>query len=91
VNPIQANLRGDNDAFVAKISFAEVLKVSRVGQTLSLSWPASAVGFVLESATTLTNGGNWQDSHLTPTDINGQNVITVGTTNAVAFFRLRKP
>ena len=91
MNAFQSNYGGgDADAFVAKMSFAEVLKLSRSGQTLELSWPASAAGFVLESATTLVKGGDWQDSNLTPTDINGQKVNTVGTTNAAGFFRLRK-
>ncbi len=58
---------------------------------IRFSWPTNASGFVLQSATTLANGGNWQDSSLTPTEINGQNVITVDATNAAGFFRLRQP
>ena len=91
VNPLQASLRGTDDAFVAKISFAHVLKVSRVAETLNLTWPTNATGFVLESATTLANGGDWQNVPTPSIEINGQKVNTVGTTNAAAFFRLRKP
>lgn len=58
---------------------------------LELKWSTNAAGYILQSAITLANGGNWQDANLTPTEINGQNVITVDATNAVGFFRLRQP
>ena len=50
-----------------------------------------APDFVLQSATTLANGGDWQDSNLTPTEINGQKVVSVTPTGPRAFFRLRGP
>ena len=37
------------------------LAIIRSGPNLVLSWPTDATGFVLESATTLANGGDWQD------------------------------
>jgi hypothetical protein len=62
-----------------------------MGGTPSLSWPTNALGFVLQSATTLTNDGNWQNSSLIPIVTNGQNVVTMNPTSPAAFFRLRQP
>lgn len=58
---------------------------------LELKWSTDATGYLLQFATTLSNGGDWQDSNLTPVESNGQNVITVDATNAAGFFRLRQP
>ena len=60
--------------------------------TVLLSWPTNASGFVLQSATTLANGGDWQDCSLPATVVGDQNVVTVDTTVPTAptgFFRLR--
>ena len=65
------------------------LSTSFSGTTLSVSWPATATSFVLQSATTLANGGDWQNANLTPTETNGQKVVSVSTTNARGFFRFR--
>ncbi len=45
----------------------------------------------LQSATTLANGGDWQDSLLSATDTNGQKVVPLTPTGARGFFRLRGP
>ncbi len=67
------------------------LAIAPSGGTLQLSWPTSATGFVLQSATTLANGGDWQDSSLTPATVGDQNMVSVETTNTASFFRLHKP
>jgi hypothetical protein len=67
------------------------LVYQRNGNNIALSWPASATGFVLQSATTLANGGDWQDSSLTPTEANGQKIVTITPTEPRSFFRLRGP
>jgi len=72
-----------------RLSDTPVLRTAVSGQNLVLSWPASYQGFMLQSATTLVNGGDWQDSNLTPTVIGDQNVVNVSATNATGFFRLR--
>ncbi len=56
-----------------------------------LSWPSSSSGFVLQSATTLANGGDWQDFPTPPTEVNGQKVVTIMPTGLSGFFRLRGP
>jgi hypothetical protein len=60
------------------------------GPTIQLSWPSSATGFVLQTATTLANKRDWQDSSLAPTETNGQKVVSVNATGPVGFFRLRR-
>ena len=67
------------------------LAVSLSASQLKLSWPTNATGFVLQSATTLANGGDWQDSGLTPSIVGNQNLVSVETTITAGFFRLRGP
>lgn len=91
VNAFQPNLKGNSDAFVAKISFAEVLKVSRSGQTLTFSWPASATGYQLESTPTIRAGAAWGKVTITPVVVANEQVVTVDIGAGAQFFRLRKP
>ena len=58
---------------------------------LMISWPTNTPGFILQSATTLANGGDWQNSSLTPIVTNGQNTVTMNPTSPAAFLRLRQP
>ncbi len=85
---------GSPNTRVTTVAYREIpplIAAIQTGSGLNLVWSTNAAGFVLQSATTLTNGGDWQDANLTPTEINGQNVITVDATNAAGFFRLRQP
>jgi len=91
VNAFQPNLKGNSDAFVAKISFAEVLKVGRTGQTLAFSWPASATGYQLESTPTIRAGAAWGKVTITPVVVANEQVVTVDIGAGAQFFRLRKP
>ena len=61
------------------------------GPNLILSWPTNASDFVIQFATTLANGGDWQDSTAIPTQTNGQNVVTMLTSGSAGFFRLCGP
>ena len=56
---------------------------------LSLQWPTNATNFVLQSATTLANGGDWLDATLKTTVVGDQNAVTVDMTNLAGFYRLR--
>jgi hypothetical protein len=67
------------------------LTIIRSAANVILSWPTNATGFVLQSATTLANGGDWQDSSLIPTIVGDQKVVTLNPTVASGFFRLRGP
>lgn len=75
---------------VRRLAAPPRLSFGRESGQLRLSWLTNATGFLLQSATTLANGGDWQDFPTPPAETNGQNVITVGTANAAGFFRLRK-
>lgn len=59
--------------------------------SITLSWSTNSIGFVLQTATTLANGGDWQDSSLTSSIVGNQNVVSVDMTSSAGFFRLRKP
>ena len=50
-----------------------------------------ASDIALQFATTLTNGGDWQDMSVTPVREVDQWVVTVRIENGAHFFRLRKP
>ena len=62
------------------------------GGNLTLSWPGSHLGWVLQAQTnTLTTGltANWVD--VAGSSASTQAVITVNPANPTAFFRLRSP
>ncbi len=80
-----------NHAIVRKLSVPPRLSWSYNGGQLRLSWPTNATDFVLQSATALTSGGDWQDFPTPPTEINGQKVVTITPTGPCGFFRLRRP
>ena len=65
-----------------------VLRMGLVNGRLALSWPDSAEGFILESATTAK--GVWTPVNATPTVVTGRKVVTVPAAGQ-RFFRLRKP
>ena len=90
VNAFQPTLKGGSDAFVAKISFAEVLKVKREGQTLAISWPATATGYQLESTPSAGGGAVWGNVTTPPVVVASEQVVTVDIGVGAQFFRLKK-
>jgi uncharacterized repeat protein (TIGR03803 family) len=58
----------------------------RIGVTLS--WPDTATGFVLETNAELNNGAGWQTFGGTTIDTNGQETVQVTATTGNSFFRL---
>jgi hypothetical protein len=89
VNAFLSNLNGPSDAFVAKISLSEVLKISRTGQMLSLSWPASATNYILEATTSLP-ALSWTTVTNTPTVTTKERIVQLTATGDASFFRLRR-
>ena len=66
------------------------LAVTRSGNNLTISWPASATGFVLESTTALGTGASW--TPVNGATVNGANMqVTVPTDGTQRYFRLRRP
>lgn len=86
LDPFKAN----NTVSVKTIVEGLQLTVYRSGNNFSISWPASAANYVLESANTLNAPITWTQVTSPPAQTVGdQKVVTVGTTNASRFFRLR--
>jgi hypothetical protein len=66
------------------------LAVTRSGNNLTISWPAAATGFVLESTTALGTGASW--TPVNGATVNGANMqVTVPTDGTQRYFRLRRP
>jgi len=80
---------GSADAFLAKIVGLPSLVARRQGGELELSWPAIAAPHRLESTVTLWPSANWVEVSPAPTYTNGTYQVTLPTTNAAGFFRLR--
>jgi uncharacterized repeat protein (TIGR01451 family) len=84
------SLKANNTVSVKTVVEGLKLTVSRSGENFTISWPASAANYVLESANTLNAPITWTQVTTPPAQLVGdQNVVTVGTTNASRFFRLR--
>lgn len=66
------------------------LNVALSNDGVTLSWPAAAANFRLEEADQLTSSAIWLATTNTPTLIGDQRVITVASSPAMRFFRLRK-
>jgi hypothetical protein len=67
------------------------LALTRAGNSLQVSWPVSASGFILQgtTSTSLTNG--WSAVSATPGQTNGWNVVSITPNNNQQFFRLARP
>jgi PKD repeat protein len=58
------------------------------GGKLMLMWPASAVGFILQSTTNLSPPVVWKTVSTTPASVGGQNIVTNSISGPQMFFRL---
>ncbi|MEO8429308.1 MAG: hypothetical protein ABI651_19630, partial [Verrucomicrobiota bacterium] len=67
------------------------LSISHVGNTVVISWPAEASGFVLETSSTLSPP-NWKPD-TSPSVIvgGGRKSVTIDLANGTKFYRLRMP
>ena len=86
------NLVSADEAYALVWEFvAPTLQLTRTGTNGVLNWPAYPAGFLVETRTNLL-AGSWQTNGLSAANLtNGQNNIRLNTTNAVQFFRLRRP
>jgi len=66
------------------------LNWSRVGQTITLSWPTSATGYIVESTGNLGGAAAWNSVTNSLTVVGDQNTVTLGLTGQTLFFRLKK-
>jgi hypothetical protein len=68
------------------------LSLSMDGASLLVTWPSAAIGFQLQSATTLADGGDWGDIDESPALQGDQHAVAVDRESAgTRFFRLHKP
>jgi hypothetical protein len=74
---------------ILTVNAPPTLQYSLQGGVLVLSWPASAIGFSLQTATNLSIPSNWTPVTNTVTVIGDQNVVTNATSEAWAFFDLK--
>ena len=93
VSPIQSQIRGNRDAFIAKISSGTLapipLNETLSGTNIVLSWSALSPEFVLQSNLSLTNAAGWSNVAAPVVVTNGLRVVTLPATNSAMFFRLR--
>ena len=88
-NQIDPSLGNNSTSMVTTVLGVPALTVTRIGNSLRLSWPASS-GFKLQANDAL-NPVNWADVGTAPQVDNGQNVLTVGIPGSARFYRLRSP
>jgi hypothetical protein len=76
--------------YVAKISSSPRLKIGLSGASVLVSWPASAMGFGLESTTSLSPP-NWQPARESAVTNGTQIVVTAAINGVSRYFRLHQP
>ena len=78
---------------VSNFFFASIppLSIQSAGYgSVTLTWPSTAQGFVVQVATSLSNP-NWQALSQSPVVVNGNNQIPVAPSGAPQFYRLALP
>ena len=97
---VTANYGANNTASYAYDNAGNLLQSSQptpgitiasvVGNQLTLSWPISPAGFVLQSAGSVSSGVQWNNVGVTPTKAGNLNVVTLTLTGNTMFYRLQK-
>jgi hypothetical protein len=67
------------------------LGIARSGSSLTITWPASVTGAVLETTRQLAPTANWSPAAEAPVVVGDQNVVTIQIGAGSRFFRLKKP
>jgi len=67
------------------------LQVVLSGPNIIISWPSTAVDFVLESTSSLAPPITWNPMTSTPADDGTQKTVTINAGSGEEFYRLRKP
>jgi hypothetical protein len=67
---------------------APAITVARAGNNVTLQWPASATGYILESTT--APGGTWTAAGLSVSVVDGLSTATTTAADNVRLYRLRK-
>ncbi len=81
---------GASQIAALSIGLVPTLQITNQSGRLQISWPAAFPGFNLQSATTLQPDGNWTGVTNPVVSQGALNTVTLATTNAPTFFRLKK-
>jgi uncharacterized repeat protein (TIGR03803 family) len=73
---------------IFSLSLLPQLTIVQSGTNAILSWPATASGFTLQSATNLVRMGIWNTVLPGPVDLNGQNTVSNPISGAQQYYRL---
>jgi hypothetical protein len=90
VTPLQTELLGASDTFLAKISREPVLETVLNADHMILQWRAFSPEFRLEFSTNSAPSSPWLPVPGVPETLNGWHSQRVGLTNQGGFFRLRR-
>ena len=80
---------GDNFFIQTAGTDRPTLSVSAVTRGIQLRWPASSIGYQLETRTVLSPV-SWTHATQIPTRVNGTNVLEAPIDSETRFFRLTK-
>jgi len=92
--PYSVIVSAGGDSVVSKVATLSItppprLSVTHVAGDIVLSWPTLPGGFGLQSLAAFAAGTGWKDATAPATLSNGQNVVTLPTTEPVQLFRLK--
>jgi hypothetical protein len=86
-----AELVADYANGMLSINPRPALSISQSGQNISLSWPAWATNYVLQSSGSLTPPASWNNATATATVSNGVSITTVPMSAQASYYRLFHP
>jgi hypothetical protein len=87
-----ASSAATTNSFTLTVRLMQVtLRIERAGNTAVVSWPASAVGWTLQSTTNMALPGSWGNVLTTPSVVNDHFTVTNTVGESVLFYRLRRP
>lgn len=81
--------QGDGTVFALTLAAQPSLGIVLSGSDVTISWPASASAYVLQTTTDLA-AGNWSDITSGITTVGANNVFTAATGGQAALFRLQQ-
>jgi hypothetical protein len=83
-----AALVADYASGILNINPRPALTISQAGQAISLSWPAWATNYVLQSSDTVAVSGAWNNANIGTTVNNGTVTTTVPASGQARYYRL---
>ncbi len=77
-------------AVVSQIPGAPLMRITRSGGVVAISWPASSPAFVLEVTSSLATPIAWQPASQTPLIVGPDNIVSLAAAAGSKFYRLRQ-